>query len=82
MAMMVMGCLSEMIGYGGRLLLWENPFGFAGFLVQISKFEGSEREESVSLIRCISLYYAGTDVVYGCDLCHVVEDVCGLFRAG
>ena len=26
-----------------------------------------------------SLYYAGTDVVYGCDLCDVIEDVCGLF---
>ena len=40
MAMMGMGCVSEMIGYGGRILLWENPFGFAGFLVQISKFGG------------------------------------------
>ena len=30
--------MSEMIGYGGRIMLWENPFGFAGFLVQISKF--------------------------------------------
>ena len=38
MSMMACGCVSEMIGYGGRLLLWENPFGFAGFLVQISKF--------------------------------------------
>ena len=38
MSMMACGCASEMIGYGGRLLLWENPFGFAGFLVQISKF--------------------------------------------
>ncbi len=42
MAMMGMGCVSEMIGYGGRLLLWENPFGFAGFLVQISKIGGLE----------------------------------------
>ena len=37
MVMMGCGCVSEMIGYGGRILLWENPFGFAGFLVQISK---------------------------------------------
>ena len=47
MAMMAMGCVSEMIGYGGRILLWENPFGFTGFLVQISKFYyvvGFERE--------------------------------------
>ena len=40
MCMMGMGCVSEMIGYGGRVMLWENPFGFAGFLVQISKFRG------------------------------------------
>ena len=37
MSMMVAGCLSEIIGYAGRVMLWENPFGFAGFLIQISK---------------------------------------------
>lgn len=31
------GCASELIGYGGRVLMWENPFSFTGFLVQISK---------------------------------------------
>ncbi|CAD6593741.1 MAG: hypothetical protein ASARMPRED_007904 [Alectoria sarmentosa] len=29
------GCASEMIGYGGRVLMWGNPFSFTGFLVQI-----------------------------------------------
>lgn len=32
------GCVSEIIGYGGRIMLWKNPFSFVGFLVQISKF--------------------------------------------
>lgn len=31
------GCASEMIGYGGRVLMWGNPFSFTGFLVQISE---------------------------------------------
>ncbi|KAL8779970.1 MAG: hypothetical protein Q9213_006695 [Squamulea squamosa] len=30
------GCLSEVIGYGGRLLLWQDPFSFEGFLMQIT----------------------------------------------
>lgn len=33
---MAWGCLSEMIGYGGRLMLHKNPFTFHGFLTQIS----------------------------------------------
>ncbi len=31
------GCVSELIGYGGRVILWENPFSFPGFLIQISE---------------------------------------------
>ena len=35
---MLLGCTSEMIGYGGRIMLWQNPFSFTGFLIQISTF--------------------------------------------
>ncbi|KAI0194470.1 RTA1 like protein [Xylaria flabelliformis] len=31
----VAGCVSNIIGYGGRIMLWQNPFSFAGFLLQI-----------------------------------------------
>ena len=34
---MFWGCVSEMIGYGGRIILWQNPFSFPGFLIQISE---------------------------------------------
>ena len=34
---MFWGCASELIGYGGRVLMWENPFSFPGFLIQISE---------------------------------------------
>lgn len=30
------GCVSEILGYSGRLMLWSNPFSFDGFLIQIS----------------------------------------------
>lgn len=32
---MFWGLVSELIGYGGRIMLHENPFSFAGFLMQI-----------------------------------------------
>lgn len=34
-AFMIAGCLSEVIGYAGRLVLYENPFSFPGFMIQI-----------------------------------------------
>ncbi|KAK1980102.1 parasitic phase-specific protein PSP-1 [Colletotrichum cereale] len=35
MASMIGGCLLEIVGYVGRLILHENPFSFGGFLLQI-----------------------------------------------
>ncbi|KAI0913004.1 parasitic phase-specific protein PSP-1 [Ustulina deusta] len=29
------GCVFNIIGYGARVLLWQNPFSFTGFLLQI-----------------------------------------------
>jgi hypothetical protein len=34
-SMMALGCIGEMIGYGGRVLLYQNPFSFDGFIIQI-----------------------------------------------
>lgn len=34
---MLAGCISEIIGYVGRILLWDNPFSFNAFMVQIGK---------------------------------------------
>ena len=39
------GCVSEMVGYGGRIMLWENPFSFVGFLMQISELISCHCEE-------------------------------------
>ncbi|KAI0892863.1 RTA1-domain-containing protein [Annulohypoxylon nitens] len=32
---MTLGCMTEIIGYAGRIMLFYNPFSFAGFLIQI-----------------------------------------------
>ncbi|MCJ1392034.1 hypothetical protein MMC18_004901 [Xylographa bjoerkii] len=32
---MCCGCVVEIVGYIGRILLWQNPFSFNGFLIQI-----------------------------------------------
>ncbi|KAL2428742.1 Efflux pump himE [Exophiala dermatitidis] len=35
MAAMVLGCIDEILGYVGRILLWQNPWGQQGFIMQI-----------------------------------------------
>ncbi|KAF4974557.1 hypothetical protein FZEAL_8552, partial [Fusarium zealandicum] len=35
MSSMIAGCILEIIGYAGRLIIHENPFDFNGFLMQI-----------------------------------------------
>ncbi|KEZ41986.1 hypothetical protein SAPIO_CDS6563 [Scedosporium apiospermum] len=35
MVCMILGCLSEIVGYVGRVLMHGNPFMFAGFMIQI-----------------------------------------------
>ncbi|KAI6087173.1 RTA1-domain-containing protein [Hypoxylon rubiginosum] len=35
MSCMGVGCVTEILGYGGRVMLFYNPFSFAGFMMQI-----------------------------------------------
>jgi hypothetical protein len=37
MTFMLLGCLVEMIGYVGRIMMYYNPFTFAAFMLQIGK---------------------------------------------
>lgn len=32
---MILGCICEILGYAGRVMLWQDPFSFAGFMLQI-----------------------------------------------
>ncbi|KAH0490599.1 hypothetical protein TgHK011_002061 [Trichoderma gracile] len=31
----LIGCITEIIGYVGRIIMWNNPFSFDGFIIQI-----------------------------------------------
>ena len=35
MAAMITGCFVEILGYVGRILMWQNPWGNSGFIMQI-----------------------------------------------
>ena len=35
MAAMFFGCLDEILGYGGRIMMYQNPWGQTGFIMQI-----------------------------------------------
>lgn len=37
MLSMIAGCILEIIGYVGRIMIYDNPFDFSGFLSQVSK---------------------------------------------
>ncbi|PNY23444.1 uncharacterized protein TCAP_06613 [Tolypocladium capitatum] len=35
MSFIIVGCIVEMVGYAGRVILYQNPFSFGGFMIQI-----------------------------------------------
>ena len=37
MTAMLLGCLTEILGYLGRILMWQNPWNDAGFIIQIGE---------------------------------------------
>lgn len=58
---MVLGCVDEIVGYAGRIMLYYNPFSFGGFLIEISTLESQEipklrvkESSSIFLIVCIT----------------------------
>ena len=34
---MLAGCIAEIIGYAGRIILHDNPFSYEGFMIQIGE---------------------------------------------
>jgi len=38
MVFMILGCMSEIVGYTGRIIMYANPFSFPGFMTQIGEF--------------------------------------------
>lgn len=39
MTAMLLGCFDEILGYVGRILYWQNPWGETGFIMQIGKMK-------------------------------------------
>lgn len=41
-SLIALGCITEMIGHGGRIIMNEDPWSFSGFMLQISEFGNLE----------------------------------------
>ena len=41
MGAMITGCLDEILGYVGRIMLWHNPWNHPGFIMQIGMSQAS-----------------------------------------
>lgn len=55
---MMIGCGAEIIGYIGRILMWKNPFGFPGFLLQVIFITGGPVFFSAAIYITLSVTYA------------------------
>ena len=40
---MIAGCAVEVVGYVGRIIMYKNPFDFAGFMLQIGESPSTTR---------------------------------------
>jgi hypothetical protein len=47
-----LGCLSEICGYAGRIIMWRNPWDFSGFMLQIG-MSPSDRDSNPSTYQSI-----------------------------
>ncbi|KAL1868224.1 hypothetical protein VTK73DRAFT_3786 [Phialemonium thermophilum] len=61
MSLMAAGCIDEIIGYGGRIILYNNPFSFSGFLMQIICIT------TAPLFFCASIYVTLSRTIYYLD---------------
>jgi hypothetical protein len=46
--LMAMGCVCEMIGYGGRIIEWNDPWSFNGFMLQIGLHSMPQERNSLT----------------------------------
>ncbi|UNI17064.1 hypothetical protein JDV02_003443 [Purpureocillium takamizusanense] len=55
MVFMMVGCGAEIIGYVGRILLYTNPFSYAGFLIQVIFITGGPAFYSAAIYILLSV---------------------------
>lgn len=70
------GCILQIIGYGGRIMLHDNPFDFNAFLMQISEFGLTSKESAWSrrLTSC-SLHYNCPRLLLRCHIRSIIPSV-------
>ncbi|VUC30094.1 unnamed protein product [Clonostachys rosea] len=73
MSFMISGCIFEMIGYSGRIMLYKNPFSFPGFLIQIITITGAP----VFFTAAIYVTLSKTQVLYR-SLTHLRRRLTGI----
>ena len=79
MIAMVLGCITEMIGYGGRIKLWQNPFSFPGFIMQIGVFRpGRIAPRPKTRLTKSSLHHHWPGLLLCCHLPHTLQDASSL----
>lgn len=56
--LMVLGCVFEIIGYTGRIILHSNPFSFPGFMIQIILVTGAPVFYTAAIYMTLAQTYA------------------------
>jgi len=71
---MILGCTHEIVGYIGRVLLYNNPWNFVAFILQISNssFNSTLLGMFVVTNNNTSLHHRRTCVLLRRNLCHPV----------
>ena len=54
---MILGSLSGIVGYAGRIMLWDNPWTFEGFMIQIGRSQSFSLSVSSPLHLCCRTLY-------------------------
>ncbi|KAH6606814.1 rta1 like family [Trichoderma cornu-damae] len=70
----LLGCVTEIIGYVGRILLWSNPFSFNGFIIQIG-FTWTNFACSVCLTIAPVFYTASIYVTLSQSIVYLAPDL-------
>jgi hypothetical protein len=72
----ILGCTHEIIGYIGRVLLYNNPWSFVAFILQISKPSSNPTLLGMFVTNDnASLHHPGTCVLLCRNLCHASSNV-------
>lgn len=69
----IAGCIIEIVGYVGRVLMYGNPFDFTAFLMQIGEFSLVSLQSYALTVD--SLHYLWSGVLHGRNLYHPLQDV-------